>query len=265
MYHWFCHLDKFNVKEGDKVSQNDVVGLSGNTGISTGPHLHYTISSQPRGNHSTGGDIDPDTYDYTSVGSSGSGYGLGKSKVTIKTTGSKIKNAISGLGKLTAKQAIELNPDATEPAGSAGVTAYEDLNSKDKALVRKHQQMEGHSTRGSAYNGRGIGGGFDGDYSELLAVIIKLLQKIVTNTTPISGINTIVEMLSQHFDVAIEEASKKNDSEKVTKLNQIKRKLREIQGRNATMNQGTSMGFGNSLMNNDMEYLMTAMSAIANE
>lgn len=37
----FLHLSKMNVKAGDKVSAGDIIGLSGNTGLSTGPHLHW--------------------------------------------------------------------------------------------------------------------------------------------------------------------------------------------------------------------------------
>ena len=37
----YCHLDKAEVQEGDKVSQGDVIGHSGNSGTSSGPHLHF--------------------------------------------------------------------------------------------------------------------------------------------------------------------------------------------------------------------------------
>ncbi|MGD8105784.1 murein DD-endopeptidase MepM [Pantoea sp. FN0302] len=39
----YMHMKKLLVKPGDKVKRGDRIGLSGNTGRSTGPHLHYEI------------------------------------------------------------------------------------------------------------------------------------------------------------------------------------------------------------------------------
>jgi murein DD-endopeptidase MepM/ murein hydrolase activator NlpD len=37
----YGHLNSANVKVGDKVKEGQVIGRSGSTGKSTGPHLHY--------------------------------------------------------------------------------------------------------------------------------------------------------------------------------------------------------------------------------
>jgi murein DD-endopeptidase MepM/ murein hydrolase activator NlpD len=39
----FAHLSQIDVKEGDKVDIGTVIGETGNSGRSTGPHLHYEV------------------------------------------------------------------------------------------------------------------------------------------------------------------------------------------------------------------------------
>ncbi len=39
----YGHMSKFNVRPGQKVNRGDLIGFVGNSGSSTGPHLHYEV------------------------------------------------------------------------------------------------------------------------------------------------------------------------------------------------------------------------------
>ena len=51
----YYHMNEYIVKEGDKVKEGDIIGFVGNTGRSTGPHLHYEV-------HKDGKAVDPKLY-----------------------------------------------------------------------------------------------------------------------------------------------------------------------------------------------------------
>ncbi|WP_461535802.1 peptidoglycan DD-metalloendopeptidase family protein [Spongorhabdus nitratireducens] len=39
----YLHLSRINVRKGQQIKQGQVIGRTGNTGLSTGPHLHYEL------------------------------------------------------------------------------------------------------------------------------------------------------------------------------------------------------------------------------
>ena len=39
----YAHLSEVLVQEGEEIRQGQIVARSGNTGLSTGPHLHYSL------------------------------------------------------------------------------------------------------------------------------------------------------------------------------------------------------------------------------
>lgn len=54
----FAHLSKISVRLGRVVRANTVIGESGNSGRSTGPHLHFEV----RAKRGYGTEVDPVTY-----------------------------------------------------------------------------------------------------------------------------------------------------------------------------------------------------------
>ena len=46
----YAHLNRIDVRRGERVAQNDTIGFVGQTGWATGPHLHYEfrIAGKPR-------------------------------------------------------------------------------------------------------------------------------------------------------------------------------------------------------------------------
>ncbi|MFF8293409.1 peptidoglycan DD-metalloendopeptidase family protein [Streptomyces sp. NPDC016309] len=57
-YSQYAHLSSLSVSSGQTVGGGQQIGLSGSTGNSTGPHLHFEIRTSP----SYGSDIDPLAY-----------------------------------------------------------------------------------------------------------------------------------------------------------------------------------------------------------
>ena len=57
---FYAHLQKFNIKQDQKVKRGDVIAFMGTTGLSSGVHLHYEV-------HLNGVEVDPLNYFYNDL------------------------------------------------------------------------------------------------------------------------------------------------------------------------------------------------------
>lgn len=55
----YLHLFRTDAVVGTKVTTEDLIGLSGNTGLTTGPHLHFGLEDEDQLDGPMRGFIDP--------------------------------------------------------------------------------------------------------------------------------------------------------------------------------------------------------------
>jgi murein DD-endopeptidase MepM/ murein hydrolase activator NlpD len=55
---WYCHLSRIETRRGEQVRAGGLVGLSGSTGNTSGPHLHLEVRTGAS-TTSSGSPIDP--------------------------------------------------------------------------------------------------------------------------------------------------------------------------------------------------------------
>jgi len=121
-----AHFTSFNVNAGDTVSEGQQVGLSGNTGNSTGPHLHWGYYRMPRNkNDGYSGTTNPFPY----LSENGT-----PSNPTIPQT--DCEKALSD-AKILEKQLR----DAIRSKDNAVKTFYLGLPNADKSITDFNQQM----------------------------------------------------------------------------------------------------------------------------
>lgn len=130
---YFGHLSKWLVKNGQHVKPGDTIGVSGNTGSSSGPHLHYEMNKHGFGSM-TGHSIDPVKWLKSHNGSKGGG-----SKAANKWK-PEIKQALKANGLPTTAAYVNawIRQIQTESGGNAGAVQGNigDINNRTGNLAR---------------------------------------------------------------------------------------------------------------------------------
>lgn len=79
-YHMFAHLSQQIASEGQQVKVGDIIAKTGNTGASTGPHLHYQVDPPDNpGAVKSGNHLNPATYAGAGKNRLGTMFGMGTS------------------------------------------------------------------------------------------------------------------------------------------------------------------------------------------
>lgn len=111
---FYGHLSKWLVKNGQSVKPGTKLGISGNTGASTGPHLHYEM-------HKNGKPIDPVKWLKANSGGS-QNKSASKWKSDIKRAAKQMKVSLSGkeLNGIVSQIQRESNGNAGVTQGNIG-------------------------------------------------------------------------------------------------------------------------------------------------
>lgn len=230
MDHHFGHMQGMSpLRVGQKVKPGDIVGRLGNTGQSTGPHLHYEVRDYEAGDGNMGRTnpgldaLNPDTYMGKFFKSSN-----GSSKATTRAIADSREMGIGGPEEDTPTK-IELPSSFNEGFRELVKSSVDSGNGKQE-LTKNTNSLMGNVN------------------ANLLNIVIKLLSKICDNT---NNLTEIVKILSENSNVEIpkEIIEKTNKNQAVNPANLAKL----LQSKN---NNGDAM---------DNESLLTILTMIASE
>lgn len=152
-HQWYMHMSNVLAKKGDNVKTGDVLGLSGNTGNSTTPHLHIQRMKDYPSNETA---VDPKKWL----------EGLGSTNKSASKWSSEIKKAANQMN--VSLKGNDLNDIIslinTESSGNAGAiqSGVNDINSKNGNLAQgilqytpdtfKSYALKGHENIKTGYD-----------------------------------------------------------------------------------------------------------------
>jgi murein DD-endopeptidase MepM/ murein hydrolase activator NlpD len=172
----YSHLSKSFVSKGNVVMKGDVIGLSGNSGLSTGPHLHFGLyingkHQNPNGlvGLAYGGGGNKRQYSAAS-GVTESDLNSGMTSGDTSASGSVVNNFVAGISGVSstggsAKQILE--SILGSPGGSLGASPTTSSSTSLPEPIRAPSSsgMMGETNLGSSTSMTGsesaVGGGYD--------------------------------------------------------------------------------------------------------
>lgn len=149
----YAHLNSSNVRIGQKVAQGEVVAQSGNTGFSSGPHLHFELKKN-------GAKVDPGPYLGSGVSAGGtvnsapkaaSGSLLASNIAVSGASSAGLSTGISNIGSI-------IPPSYKGAAAGRGGAGYSlmNRNSTNGRTATQNGSMAGISTGGVGGDGEGV-------------------------------------------------------------------------------------------------------------
>lgn len=126
-YYLYGHMSNPAVTSGQQVVSGQLLGYSGNTGNSTGPHLHYEV----RNSASYGSDIDPYPYINSSL------WNIGEMSPTAMMASSSANTEGAPVNSMPIATRRALPSDFTNTTGVGGTEAIVDSNDSNmNRLIR---------------------------------------------------------------------------------------------------------------------------------
>ena len=133
---YYAQLSQFKVKQGEQVKKGQVIGLSGNSGMSTAPHLHYEVKKGDRR-------VDPAKYikNYTFSAKETQSYQAREAKESVAAA--KSKQELVEKEQELARREQELAAREQELAASKRALAKEEMErASERQELAKKKELE---------------------------------------------------------------------------------------------------------------------------